>query len=366
MSKEENFLRALLAAIRQCEKVSASLDSLTSQSPRSRAPTSPSAPASVRLGTGVLDLVKSLVSRATEALMDRDVKRVEAFSVGFEIGSKELSVAQVTEKLLKFVAALPPEDKPILLIVDEANRFRSFAERNSSVLSSFLGFVVEVSKEKNIMPVVFTASDSYFDRWLKNKGVDTIHFTTMVLGDLTRDESYRFYQREVSRLELAKQELFLKNEEGFAEVFNLTGGRMFHIKQYIRQVSTSGPIFSPDCFWPVENEITFLEGELIRPSGNYDKALLLKVFKLMTTSKVGYLTLKDFSRELLPSPAEKAQEQELSPRLSDLVANNIVILRPKSNLSLDLYPEPKSTAVTAKSQPALKAMEILLEIYCSQ
>ena len=83
---------------------------------------------------------------------------------------------------------------------------------------------------------------------MTNLELDTIHFQTLVVGDLTRDEAYRFYLSLLEKLPEDESVLFDKTEEYFASsVFYLTGGRVLVIKRFIIQTLSENEVPTSEC-----------------------------------------------------------------------------------------------------------------------
>ena len=99
----------------------------------------------------------------------------------------------------------------------------------------------------------------------------------------------------------------------------------------------------------VSNARTFLERELIRPK-IFSKNQVLEVFKMLTSSKSGYLM---YQKVIAHFKDERVVEE--------MIHRNILHFRPSSDFARDLQPTPDSNIVTASGHPALRAMELLLE-----
>ena len=70
--------------------------------------------------------------------------------------------------------------------------------------------------------------------------IQTIHFETLVLGDLSKHEAFKYYLEVIKRIREDRQQLFSRDEKSFDEIFHLTGGRMVLIEQYVSEVSRTG------------------------------------------------------------------------------------------------------------------------------
>ena len=99
----------------------------------------------------------------------------------------------------------------------------------------------------------------------------------------------------------------------------------------------------------VSNARTFLERELIRPK-IFSKNQVLEVFKMLTSSKSGYLMYQEVIAHFKD---ERVVEE--------MIHRNILHFRPSSDFARDLQPTPDSNIVTASGHPALRAMELLLK-----
>ena len=117
--------------------------------------------------------------------------------------------------------------------------------------------VLKLSKEQGRLHVVFTSSDSFFQRWIEDQGMicyffvsnfwkiwiltsfspgtSSIHIHTFVLGDLSKSDGHRYFLELVKALPLECQDLFPLDEQSFDEIFHLTGGRMVLIEEYVYQ-----------------------------------------------------------------------------------------------------------------------------------
>jgi len=265
--------------------------------------------------------------------------------------SKDLKFDSLLQTIEKYAISkqFNKARRPIL-VIDEANNLYDFARNDPQGLKTFLDFVVAVTKQDSKMHVVFTSSDSFFQEWIQTKlGMIIGNNSTLVLGDLTKSEAFEYYRDEVLCLNPEKSALFSTDEAAFDSVYSLTGGRMFHIKLYVEQVCESGPILSPMGFLLLQQAVALLQEELISTDRKYKREDLIKVFTELTSAKHGYLLY------------EKLVTQLGKDKVSDMISQNILIYRPIQGLARDLDPPQVAPVVTAVASVALRAMEVLLK-----
>ncbi len=66
----------------------------------------------------------------------------------------------------KLVSLCEKSPRPGVLVVDEANKLMVLADKNPEDFRTFMDGVVKVTKEGLKLHVVFTSSDSFFEKWL--------------------------------------------------------------------------------------------------------------------------------------------------------------------------------------------------------
>jgi KaiC/GvpD/RAD55 family RecA-like ATPase len=72
-------------------------------------------------------------------------------------------IVKTFDKLVSFCEKSP---RPGVLVIDEANKLMLLADKNPEDFRTFMDGVVKVTKEDRRLHVVFTSSDSFFEKWL--------------------------------------------------------------------------------------------------------------------------------------------------------------------------------------------------------
>lgn len=172
------------------------------------------------------------------------------------------------------------------------------------------------------------------------------------------DEAYHYYLHALNERfgENVNSNLFGKSKDFFERVFHLTGGRMHFIEKFISQVSgTKTPIdtgsFYPYIvkgFAPVAHEYGSLTS-IARRNNIFSRDDFIKALNAVVNSGCGYYDYDQLCAEI-------GEEQ-----VSALIAKNVLHYRPESDMSRDLVPYPKIPVVTAPSEPALRAMELIIQ-----
>jgi hypothetical protein len=79
-------------------------------------------------------------------------------------------------------------------------------------------------------------------------GINPTHFNTLVVGDLPREEAYKYLLHLVeTHPYLSRQNTNRLKSINFDVPFRITGGRLFFIKQYVEQVNISGYFEDRTC-----------------------------------------------------------------------------------------------------------------------
>jgi hypothetical protein len=90
------------------------------------------------------------------------------------------------------------------------------------------------------MPLLFCCNQSFI-----YSGLNPTNFNVLVLGDLTWSEAYEYYLELLDTVVTPKHlDRFGRSEKDFGKVFDVTGGRMYLISNYVSQVCTDGPMKS--------------------------------------------------------------------------------------------------------------------------
>ncbi|KAI7943299.1 hypothetical protein MJO29_013143 [Puccinia striiformis f. sp. tritici] len=232
-------------------------------------------------------------------------------------------------------------ERPPVLVIEEANAFK---DMHDDVITTFLRFVVQMTKQEEKLHVIFTSSDSFFESWLQ-KHVDSTHFQTKVVGDLSREEAHQYFLHLVeSHPNLSEENKDRLRSVPFDIPFKMTGGRISFIKQYINQVDVSGYFENPLDFEPVQLAMTTMVGDFLGKAKTYGEKEAMAVCKLLASSP-GYLSYHKLSKDLGNSVVD------------EMLGRNFLHLRPQSSFSRDLIPPPSEAVVTPRGTPARIAME---------
>jgi len=105
----------------------------------------------------------------------RYLKSVEVSGNGVraEFAPKEQKQAQeqkpepiIVKTFDKLVSLCEKSPRPGVLVIDEANKLMLLADKNPEDFRAFMDGVVKVTKQDRKLHVVFTSSDSFFEKWL--------------------------------------------------------------------------------------------------------------------------------------------------------------------------------------------------------
>lgn len=94
---------------------------------------------------------------------------------------------------------------------------------------------------------------------------------------------------------------------------------------------------------------TYLQQDLLGSASTYSGKEAVEVFKELVESREGYIS------------CEELREKYGDKTIREMVARNVLYYRPKSRFARDLEPAPTEAVITPTGQPALRAMEALLE-----
>jgi len=120
-----------------------------------------------------------------------------------------------------------PKDKPLVVIIDEANKLLSLKnmKHGEEALSDLFNWFLDVTKQQRLLSVVLLSSDQFFNVWLQERHIDS-YVSTVGVGDLAKDDAERFYTHAI----------VLKNKTAFpsfANVYPIVGGRMKDIQAFV-------------------------------------------------------------------------------------------------------------------------------------
>lgn len=137
---------------------------------------------------------------------------------------------------------------------------------------------------------------------------------------------------------------------------------MFFIKKIINQIAETEKTIDSGItlfnlvldFGPISQEYDILRALNFKNKGFTKDQFEFAVEKLLDRNH-GYYSYKALSFELGDGDEDEGQEI-----VSALIAENILHFRPTSKMARDLIPYPPYSVVTAISQPALRAMELIM------
>ncbi|KNZ48939.1 uncharacterized protein VP01_5310g1 [Puccinia sorghi] len=208
-------------------------------------------------------------------------------------------------------------NRPPILVIDEANAFKRMG-----------------NEIKAKMHVIFTLSDSLFESWLKQRRRHKIISC--------------IWLKTINNSQKKKKDILTSID--FDIPFKMTGGRMFFLARYIKDVCISGYFDDPIRFRPVQLAYTVMEADLVGKANTYSEKEALTVCELLADSS-GYLNYRALVRKLGSAVVE------------EMIERNFLHFRPVSDFSRDLIPLQLIPVVTARSEPALSAMEMFVKNY---
>lgn len=129
------------------------------------------------------------------------ISKTLASNVEVEVGRSDSTIETAKNNLFHLIESIPvwdglsASDRPFVLVVDEANALKNLASGDFPVsfavyftlfhsvsptvvvscifekaFREFMQFVIRISKEQRRLHVIFTSSDSFFERWIINQG----------------------------------------------------------------------------------------------------------------------------------------------------------------------------------------------------
>ncbi|CAG8517338.1 3248_t:CDS:2 [Paraglomus brasilianum] len=300
--------------------------------------------------------------------LSKSVKAVNMAS--YEIQFNELTSGvtagtAVTRLLCEISSRLPQwrwwssmDVPPPILVIDEANRFDQLSEvspESTSVIQTFLQWMVLNTKQEQKFHIILTSSDSFFINWIR-KYINHIHFKPYVVGDLSKENAEEFFEEHV--LMKSDEPSIRKELTGqFHHIHRITGTRMFLIKQYVDQYSVQGKF--EDCLFDYylsayDQLQTGLYPETlkgIKPAPAWQQDDFIKAMRfIVKNADQGFVAERDLIREIGPE------------KLLSLVHYNFLHRRPTPIYTFDIVNPPNEPILTPMSQPALRAMEDLLKM----
>lgn len=261
-------------------------------------------------------------------------------------------------KLLPEYSILRGKQMPILFI-DEANKLKSLMkeEDGPKALSNLFEWFIKNTKQDSRFHVILGTSDSFFHLWIE-KYVTASRFTSYVVGNLSRQESERFWNEK-----LLTQTEFLKDlpPPSFEEAYVACDGNMYLLEKYFNEYCASEGDLKPSDFSVVGAEKTVLVNSLRRSrlldSVSPDESALwtreeyLEVMRMLVEANNNFLFYQDVC-------------DVIDQRVVDaLIEANVLHLRPTEKYSYDIPGHKSRPILTAETPSSLLAMrEILKEV----
>lgn len=204
----------------------------------------------------------------------------------------EYNVDLLIQDLDRIGESLPPfsvwrgRRKPVLFI-DEANDLKNMSknlgDEGDDAINAILKWMVKNTKQDPRLHVVMASSDSFFLEWLNSRNIGR-HADVYTVGDLFYEEAENFYQLRLEGLEPS-----LRNAApSFGDVYEVLGGRMFHIQKFVRDFSIKEGALTWDTFAPLRSCISRIEdafsaSEFEGRSGEWAAADLIKTMTALHT-----------------------------------------------------------------------------------
>ena len=239
------------------------------------------------------------------------------------------ATAQELEKDAAFEGLAP------VFAFDEANKLKWLARKASSdedktTLTLLLDWCVAMTKQKAKLHIIMASSDAFYVRWL-SKQVGKGNLKSVVIGDLPRAETEKFYANEI-------QERKVQGPlPAFKDVYDLfgkalphaIGGRMFDISRFLEAVRDGATLehnpIALDQRATLADALTTPKGSLLYPDydhpTNWNRASATALFK--SIAEAGYCEL-----ETLPD--------ELKVAALSLMEHNVLHYRPRRPLVEDI------------------------------
>ncbi|KAL4551262.1 hypothetical protein Ndes2526B_g05561 [Nannochloris sp. 'desiccata'] len=127
-----------------------------------------------------------------EKKVDEDEKFTMEAALKFKGSEEDLKETLAgLEKLFEDLKKLPK--KPVI-VLDEANKIMKWRESDPSnpQLEALFDFLIQVSKQLNLVHVILATSDYFLVGWLAGNGLTEDKFKRKVLGELPEKEARDF------------------------------------------------------------------------------------------------------------------------------------------------------------------------------
>jgi len=245
-----------------------------------------------------------------------------------------------------------------VLFIDEASRLNSLLrdpEGHEALVNMFQWFV-KSAKQSHQFHVVLASSDSFFPLWV-TKFVGSSRSKCYVIGDLSRDESKKFWEEKIV-VKLNRPDI---EKPPFESAYSVCGGNMFLLSHYIKDYLIAEGKFEPKNFFLVRQERTRLVRAIWKDLGQigaltsqdskpeWSKDQLYQMMELLVKSPDGFLEYEN----LCVTMTQKV--------VDSFIHYKILHLRSSKEFAWDIPNAPIERAiVTAETPSAIEAMRQLL------
>ena len=245
-----------------------------------------------------------------------------------------------------------------ILFIDEASRLNSLLrdpEGHEALVNMFEWFV-KSTKQSHQFHIVLASSDSFFHLWV-TKFVGSSRFKSYVIGDLSRDDSKKFWEEKIV-VKLNSPDI---EKPSFESAYSVCGGNMFLLSNYFNDYLLANGKFEPKSFFLVRQERTRLVRAIwknlgqIETSTSHDskpewsKDQLYQMMELLVNSPDGFLEYENLCLTMTDKVVDS------------FIHYNLLHLRPSKEFAWDIPNAPTERAiVTAETPSAIEAMRQLL------
>ncbi|KAM0786832.1 hypothetical protein ACM66B_002260 [Microbotryomycetes sp. NB124-2] len=133
----------------------------------------------------------------------------------------------------------PPKKVPVLLL-DESHKLPALIQSDSA-MKTILDSGLVFSKQDRLLHVVHATSDPFYMHWLRQMNVMQ-HANILSIGDCSQAEA-RQYWTDVLRPRMPEK---LRLDLSFEEVYQVFGGKLAHLSDYVTEYINSDGQISPE------------------------------------------------------------------------------------------------------------------------
>ena len=243
-----------------------------------------------------------------------------------------------------------------VLFIDEANELKHIpGEEGKEAVRTLLKWCVVNTKQRERLHVVLASSDGFFLEWLNDMNIGR-HASVYTVGDLSEESAAHFYDDVIN--ERLPENLRLK-APGFDEVYRVLGGRMFHIKKFVRDFAISEGNETLDSFSPLQGAIARI-----------DSALRVNQFQIGEFEKPKWTAeyLKALMKRFASHPYVTYREACLmmegrgEEMVKSLILHNVLLYRHNKKYAFDFPDAPEGPIVCPQSPMERYAMEQVMKL----